>query len=199
MSSATPETENQHQPASEQTLIRQAQQGDRRAYDQLTGSYRPRLVGFCTRFAAGGPEAEDAAQEVLLLAWKNIALFRGEAAFSTWLYRIARNHCLNRLRGKATPASLNDTQYANSAVVPDPAPAIDRKIESRRIVAAVMERLNERDRIILWWYFQEEMTSEEISRRLPLGMKLSDDGVRSRLKRHIRPAIEAARRELHDP
>ncbi|MGL1724291.1 RNA polymerase sigma factor, partial [Vibrio parahaemolyticus] len=79
------------------------------AFDQLSLRYRGRLIAFCGRFLAS-PEAEDATQDTLLLAWRSLAQLNSTGSFATWLYRIARNHCLNLLRRRGAHLSLDDEQ-----------------------------------------------------------------------------------------
>jgi RNA polymerase sigma-70 factor (ECF subfamily) len=60
--------------------------------------YHERILRLCVSMLADPAEAEDAAQEVFLKAYRSLDRFRGDAAFSTWLYRIAANHCHDLLR-----------------------------------------------------------------------------------------------------
>jgi RNA polymerase sigma-70 factor (ECF subfamily) len=86
-------------------------------------AHRRELTGYCYRMLGSGFEAEDAVQEALLRAWKNIDGFEGRAAFRSWLYRIATNVCLDMLRSagrKAQPMDLSDPWSADT---PLPAPS----------------------------------------------------------------------------
>src|SRR5438132_3635786 len=77
--------------------------------EQELETHRRELTGYCYRMLGSGFEAEDAVQETLLRAWKNIDSFEGRAAFRSWLYRIATNVCLDMLRGpqrRAQPIDL---------------------------------------------------------------------------------------------
>src|SRR5215831_19947259 len=69
--------------------------GDREAFDRLVERYQRDVYRLCFRYVNNHPDASDLAQEVFLKAYKAIGRFRGESAFSTWLYRIAVNTCLN--------------------------------------------------------------------------------------------------------
>ena len=84
--------------------------GDERAFRDLVDRYRDRIFGFCLRMLSDPSEAEDVAQDVFLTLYRHASSFRGESRVSTWLYRIAKNQTLNRLkyldrrgRGSRTP------------------------------------------------------------------------------------------------
>lgn len=68
------------------------------AFEAIVRAHQNRVYSFCARMLSDREDALDAAQEVFLSAWRNLAAFRGEAALSTWLLRIAANRCLNRIR-----------------------------------------------------------------------------------------------------
>jgi RNA polymerase sigma-70 factor (ECF subfamily) len=68
------------------------------AFEAIVRAHQDRVYSLCIRMLSNREDALDAAQEVFLSAWRNLAGFRGEAALSTWLLRIAANRCLNRIR-----------------------------------------------------------------------------------------------------
>ncbi|GAA5118550.1 RNA polymerase sigma factor [Pseudonocardia adelaidensis] len=82
----------------EATLVVRAQEGDARAFEVLARRHQPALYRLAVRVMGDRAEAEDALQEALLDAWRRIGRFRGESAFSTWMYRVVTNRCLDMLR-----------------------------------------------------------------------------------------------------
>jgi RNA polymerase sigma-70 factor (ECF subfamily) len=79
-------------------LIELIRTGDRIAFDRLVIKYRDRIVTLCVRTIGNFQEGEDAAQETFVKVYENIGRFKGDACFSTWLYRIAINTCRNHGR-----------------------------------------------------------------------------------------------------
>ena len=79
-------------------LVEAFRRGEPGAFEAIVRAHQDRVHSFCARMLSDREDALDAAQEVFLSAWRNLAGFRGEAALSTWLLRIAANRCLNRIR-----------------------------------------------------------------------------------------------------
>lgn len=77
-------------------LIEQIRDGNEGSFRILINRHRDRLVNFCVRYLGDRSEGEDIAQEVCVLLYEKLDSFRGDAQFSTWLYRIAVNRCKNR-------------------------------------------------------------------------------------------------------
>jgi RNA polymerase sigma-70 factor (ECF subfamily) len=82
----------------EAAALRRAADGDEQAFGELTGPYRREIQLHCYRMLGSLTDAEDAAQETLLAAWRGLAGFQRRSSLRTWLYRIATNQCLNALR-----------------------------------------------------------------------------------------------------
>jgi RNA polymerase sigma-70 factor (ECF subfamily) len=79
-------------------VVRRAQAGDQAAFEELYRVHSGRVYALCLRMSADPGRAEELTQEVFLRAWKGLATFRGEAAFSTWLHRLAVNVVLAERR-----------------------------------------------------------------------------------------------------
>ena len=80
----------------DETLVAQSCAGSREAFEQLVLRHKDRVYTLACRVLGDHGEAEDVAQETFLRAYGRLADFRGEARFSTWLYRICHNLCINR-------------------------------------------------------------------------------------------------------
>ena len=82
------------------SLVKRLQLGEEHAFRELVESYQNMIVNTCYGFLHNTEEAEDVAQEVFIQVFKSIESFRGDAKLSTWLYRIAVNRSLNKIRSR---------------------------------------------------------------------------------------------------
>lgn len=79
-------------------LVERARSGEEAAFGSLVGRYGQPVLSLCYASTLDAGEAEDLAQEIFFSAWRNLRRFRGESAFSTWLFALARNACVDRAR-----------------------------------------------------------------------------------------------------
>lgn len=94
--------------ADEQNLVRASQQGDHEAFEQLVCTYQRMIHSLTFRMSGSWADAEDLAQETFLQAFRQLQNFRGDARFSSWLYRIAVNQCLNWKKRSANQTQLSE-------------------------------------------------------------------------------------------
>src|SRR5437762_5293742 len=93
-------------------LMKRVTQGDQRAFEELVEKYKQPVFNMIYRTLPDAAEAEDLAQTVFVQVYKAAAKYRVEAKFSTWLFTIARNLCLNEIRRrKRHPADSLDSHY----------------------------------------------------------------------------------------
>lgn len=81
-------------------LVSRAQKGDTQAYSELVERHESNVYGLCLKMLGNPEDAEDCLQEVFIKAYEALPGFRQDAKFSTWIYRIATNACLMRIRKK---------------------------------------------------------------------------------------------------
>jgi RNA polymerase sigma-70 factor, ECF subfamily len=147
----------------ERALVSACQRGEREAFDRLVERYQRDVYRLCYRYVNNHEDANDLAQEAFLRAWRAIGRFRGDSSFSTWLYRIAVNACLNHRALRRLP--LQELPEA----LPDPALRADAGVvsadESRRVRQAVGQ-LPERQRATLILKVYHELTHEEVAQIL---------------------------------
>jgi RNA polymerase sigma-70 factor (ECF subfamily) len=154
----------------ERELVRGCQRGDESAFRELLRRHRSRAVYMAAQILRDRTEAEDVAQEAFLQVFRSIQKFRGDASFSSWLYRIVVNLCLDRGRravGRMTVPldEERDLEAAGGAW------------ETRLQVEALLGRLSGELRITLLLREVGGLSYEEIAREL----KIPVGTVRSRL------------------
>jgi RNA polymerase sigma-70 factor (ECF subfamily) len=92
---------------SERSLIKRAQEGDEDAFASLYQTHKKRVYAVCLQMTKDIADAEDLTQEAFLQVFRSVNSFRGDSAFSTWLYRIAVNTVLMKLRRRKAPPLLS--------------------------------------------------------------------------------------------
>lgn len=128
--------------ASDEELLAAHLQGDRTAFAALMARHERRIYGLCFRVLGNREDAEDATQETFIGALRRAASFRGEAAFSTWLYRIAVNAATDqarrRGRSRTVPLEAEET-HRELAAVGDPSGAVATSLTVQAALRAVPE------------------------------------------------------------
>jgi RNA polymerase sigma-70 factor (ECF subfamily) len=155
----------------ESQLVAKAQSGDEEAFELLVRAHQRYVFNLAYRLLGDRSEAEDVAQETFVRAWRGLPSFRAECRFATWLYRIARNVCLNRL--PQLQAELRQTDVLGHTVAcPDPTPGdvLDAK-ERREFLHAELARLPAKYRLVLTLRYLQGFSYAEIAEvlNLPLG------------------------------
>lgn len=135
-------------PDRDHEMVDRVLAGDREAFAHLLRRHQRTVLNFMYRMVGNRGAAEDLTQEVFLKAYVSLPRFRKEAAFSTWLFRIAHNHCLNVLKGRGREISGSPhTQDASNpdrcARVPDSSISASERLEQRELQAVIQEKLRE--------------------------------------------------------
>ena len=94
-----------------ETLVSAAKEGDKHALEALVLQIQNRIYGLALRMLYDPSDAEDAAQEILLKIITHLGTFRGESAFTTWMYRVAANHLLNTRKRRAERQAMSFEAY----------------------------------------------------------------------------------------
>lgn len=163
-------------------LIKATLAGSQESFGQLVRKYQDRLYNGMVQVTRDPVEAEDVVQEAFIKAFTKLDSFHGKSAFFTWLYRIAYNVAISRMRKKKPTVSLGGRDESNQLQLPGDGPAPDAEIQTEEQAAQLMQALgylSEEHRAILVLREMEEMDYEAISEilDLPIGT------VRSRLHR----------------
>jgi len=146
-----------------QAAIEACKRGEREAFDQLVVRYQRGVYRLCYRYVNNHEDANDLTQEVFLRAWRAIGRFRGRSAFSTWLYRIGVNACLNFRAARRPPAQELPDTVADPGV--GAAERVENDEQARRVREAV-GRLPEKQRATLILKIYHELTHQEVAQIL---------------------------------
>lgn len=146
-------------------LVAAAAAGNRGAFDILVRRHQRTVYGVCYRFTGEHADASDLAQDAFVRAYRGLARFKGDAAFSTWLYRIAVNVCLTRAAAR-TPATAQieplDLADERGDRPDDP---LRRAQEAARVRAAIA-RLPKKQRLTVILRVYHDLPHEAIARTL---------------------------------
>ena len=151
-------------------LVARARRGDEVAFEQLVQRHQRYAFNLAYRVLGDRGEAENVVQEALVRAWRGLPRFRGEARFTTWLYRIVHNLCLNRL-----PALRLEVAQCEplEEVLRDPAPSPPDLVDTRERMAflhAQLDRLPTKYRLVLTLRCLQGLTYDEIATALDVPM-----------------------------
>lgn len=143
------------------------QGGSEAGFNRLVLKHKDRIFSLCLRLLQDRHEADDAAQETFVRVFQGLRGFRGEAKFSTWLYRIAVNACKNKLdskeyRHRKDRRDLEEGEAELMKPVPSPAQVLESKGRRERIEAAI-GRLPEDQRMLVVLRDVEGRSYEEIA------------------------------------
>jgi RNA polymerase sigma-70 factor (ECF subfamily) len=136
--------------------------GDQQAFAKLVRSHQGRVFNLAWRFSRNRQDAEDLAQEVFLKVWKHARTFKGQAAFSTWLYRLAVNTCLN-YRQKKKIATEPLPLLGDFAAETDPAGAEILARERENLLDKALNALPARQKMAIILANFEGKSYEEIA------------------------------------
>lgn len=166
---------------SDEECVQRLLEGETDAFEILVRRHQKMIFNLVYRMLGDYNDAAEVAQEVFLSAYRSMAQFRGDANFSTWLYRIAINHASTRRRSLATAQQRNVALGANELVDdrhPDPMDAVMQKEIQQRVQAA-LNSLSPNDATLILLRDMQDVPYEEVARMLevPVGT------VKSRLHR----------------
>jgi len=176
----------------EQLLVDRCRQGDRDSFAELMRLHQKQIYNFTYRMLGSEEEAEDLTQDIFVAAFRGIRRFRGEAKFSTWLYRIALNQTRNRIKYLARRDFFarqsrrlrpgEESPWENPELLADIAPTPEQWTLSKSLAIQVQSCLNQmapQARQILLLRDVQGFSYEELSEML----SLNPGTVKSRLHR----------------
>jgi len=180
-------------PADDSVLIARAVRGDSAAYEEIVQRYQQ--VAFRTAYVITGsaPDAEDAAQEAFVKAYRALGRFREGAALRPWLLKIVANEARNRIRstGRRQQLELRLIQSTRPGAAATSAEAVAVASDERRRLLAMVNALGDEDRLVIASRYFLELSGEETAAALGI----PEGTVKSRLSRalaRLRTRVEEA-------
>ena len=132
---------------------------DQFAFEKLIEKYNPAILRYCCRLLNFNfIEAEDAASETWMKAFQNINNFNEKLKFTSWLYRIAHNQCVDMIRKNSKKFLLVDVEILESVSID-----FDQSITLKQDLELILKRLKPEDREILTLFYLQELSIQEIS------------------------------------
>ena len=148
------------------SILEACRRGDREAFRALYEVYQDKVYSICLYFFHGDDaEAADVTQEVFLKLFAGIAGFRGDAGFSTWLYRLTQNACLDASRRKAARERLREAVRADDRTETTSDDVVDPEA-----VQAALSSLPPQYRLPILLRYFEDLSYEEMSKTLNCSM-----------------------------
>lgn len=147
-------------------LVQRFRSGDTSAFDQLFARYEGYVYNICLGILSNPEDARDVTQDTFVKVYRSADRFRGDASFSTWVYRIAVNYCLDLLRRPARRRSVEMPERWETA---DPGAEADGGT-GRAIVQETLQRLRPEHRVALTLRYFQELTYEEMSEVLDMNV-----------------------------
>jgi len=162
----------------DEDLIRELQQGRSQAFDELFARYQRPVFHFCLRMTGSRPDAEDVTSEVFLALFQKCRSYEPKAKFSTWLFTIARNMSISRIRRRRKISFLwfIDKTRGDEMPwdIPDPSPGADEKAvraETDRAIAAAIQKLPDLQKQALILREYQQFSYAEISQILKCSLE----------------------------
>ena len=169
----------------EKHILARARRGDLHAFEELVRLYEKRVYAVALRSSGSPEDAADITQEVFLRAWRSIEEFRGDSGFSTWLFRITMNLCVDFARHKHVQPQTQPLvigEEDSERPIPDTAPTPEEHLDNRELgreLAAALDEVSEEHRRIVLLRDVSGLSYTEIAEVL----EISEGTVKSRLSR----------------
>ena len=186
--------------------VKKAARGDASAFESLVLHYQGQIYRLCFRMTGNSEDAQDMTQEAFLKAWKNLSTFQFDSAFSTWLYRLASNCCLDLLRSmkrKPTVSLTAETEDEDGEIidVADDAPSPEEEAivsQERDDLRKALALLDDEQRQILILRVVNDLSYTEIAEVL----NIKEGTVKSRLSRardNLRKKLDEIGNKIKNP
>lgn len=148
----------------EKYLIDRVKAGDKEAFRGLVDSYKDMVYTVCLRMLNSQADAEEAAQDVFVKAYRSLGSYQAKAKFSTWLYRITYNNCISMIRKKIKMIDLVDEVPEGEVNEGEMDGLESLSAEERKMyLNMAIDSLGETDAVVVTLFYYDELSLEEIA------------------------------------
>jgi len=177
----------------DQLLLKRAQKGDPTAFESILATHERLIYSICLRMCGNREDAMDIAQETAVRVWRNIGRYTGDAALSTWIYRIATNACLDHLRKQRDALSideLGEDGFSPATGEHENPEGVLQGRETMRTVQHALMLLPEEQRAAVILRDIRNLTYEEVAQTLGINLNTAKSRI-SRGRRALREMLRS--------
>jgi RNA polymerase sigma factor (sigma-70 family) len=174
----------------EQLWIQQVLAGDKQAYSHIINKYKNRLYATILRMTKNPQDAQDLVQDAFIKVYRNLDKYDASGSFSSWLYRVSINHCMDEFRKKrysTVQVEIDETKVVNR----EHPEVVFLKKEKSRQLERLISTLPEDERLIILLRYINEISYEEIGEMIDVPLST----VRNKLHRAKKKMRETVKRE----
>ncbi len=171
----------------EQNIIKDVLKGDVSAFSQIVENHKQMVFTLAFNILKNREDAEEAAQDTFVKAYKSLAQFKGDSSLSTWLYRIVYHTSISMMRQRKNTGADIDNPAIASVIgeYPGNGERLDN-LDRKKILKEALLKLDEDDAFVVLLYYYKEHSIEEISTITSLGIS------------NIKVKLHRARKKLHE-
>lgn len=154
----------------EKQLISEIRRGNTRAFSDLVDNYKDLVFTLSVRMLGNREEAEEVSQDVFIKVFKSLQNFKGDSKLSTWVYRIAYNTCLDRIRKIKKKRIHTDLEHIDQIAYADLDTAFEKMLETERseLINQCLSKLSAEDAGVLTLFYLEEKNLQEMEKATSL-------------------------------
>jgi len=175
----------------EAELVSRILAGETALFEEVVRRHQDMVYGITSKFLGSGSDAEDAAQEVFLRAYRNLQGFKRQSKLSTWLYRIAYNLCTDRMRARRLPGrqaeSFDEHAHADSRSAPE---EVTLAAERQRSVQHAVDGLQQIYKEVVILHYYQGMSMEETAAVIGVPVKTVETRL-YRARKALRARLDA--------
>lgn len=171
---------------SDNDLLGLVANGGQAAFDALMLRHRGPISAFAYRMLGSQSDAEEVAQETFGRVWSHAPRWNPDGSAKSWIYRIAHNLCIDRLRARRPSVDIDDHEFEDGA--PNP----EQELSNKRAAAGVRDAvalLPERQRVAISLFHLKDMTADEVAHTMEISVDALESLLR-RARRKLREIVE---------